>query len=273
MWYPLRLLDTGGLGGLWQTLTIYGGTLVAALPLMRGRWAEPARHPFALLVLALASGWCNTAFILAILDGTVVRVLLLFYLSPVWATLLAVVVLGERPRPLAILALLLALFGAVIMLWSPELAQPWPLARGDWLALSSGMAFALANVATRYLDGVSVQVKTVSSWVGVIGVAGVLIALTATAPGHAAWPVWLGALLLGAVGIVVMSLAVLYGVTHMPVHRSSVILLFEIVIGSASSLWLTHEVVQARDWIGGGLIVLAAVLSSRKQASSEQGKV
>lgn len=278
MWYPLRLLEAGGLGGLWQTFTIYCGTLIVALPLMRGRWSEPARYPVALLILALASGWCNTAFILAILDGTVVRVLLLFYLSPVWATLLAIVVLGERPRPLALLALLLALIGAVIMLWSPAVGLPWPLARSDWLALSSGMAFALANVATRYLGDVSVQVKTVTSWVGVIVVAGVLILATTTAPGlipgailgagadAAPALVWLGALLLGAFGIVVMSFAVLYGVTHLPVHRSAVILLFEIVVGSASSLWLTDEVVQGRDWIGGGLILLAAVLSSREQA-------
>lgn len=263
MWYPLRLLDAAGLGGLWQTFTIFAGALLVAVPLMRGRWGELARHPWALLLLALASGWCNTAFILAVLDGAVVRVLLLFYLSPVWATLLAFVLLGERPGRLGWFALGLALTGAVIMLWAPEVGQPWPLARADWLALSSGMVFALANVVTRHLHGVSVMTKTAVSWSGVIVVAGALIMFTATVPGVAPMPVWLAALLLGALGIVVMSFSVFYGVSHMPVHRSAVILLFEIVIGTASSLWLAHEYVQARDWIGGALVMLAAVLSSR----------
>jgi len=51
-------------------------------------------------------------------------------------------------------------------------------------------------------------------------------------------------------------------VTHMPVHRSAIILLFEIVVGAASSLLLTNEVVHSREWIGGALVMLAAYLTA-----------
>jgi drug/metabolite transporter (DMT)-like permease len=69
--------------------------------------------------------------------------------------------------------------------------------------------------------------------------------------------------MLGLFGFLVMSLAVLYGVTRMPVHRSAVILLFELVVGAVSSLLLTEETVLPAEWIGGVLIILAAVMAAR----------
>ncbi len=60
-----------------------------------------------------------------------------------------------------------------------------------------------------------------------------------------------------------MTVTVLYGVSHMPVHRSAVILLFELVIGAVSALLLTDEVVLMREWLGGALIVAAAYMAAR----------
>jgi len=77
------------------------------------------------------------------------------------------------------------------------------------------------------------------------------------------------AVLLGLCGFLVMSLAVIYGVTRMPVHRSAVILLFELVVGAVSSLLLTDEVILLREWLGGGLIVVAAYVAAHIHARSE----
>jgi drug/metabolite transporter (DMT)-like permease len=268
MWYPLRLLETHGLHGLWSTLLIYCGTLLSALWLMQGRYAELRRAPWLLLGIGLASGWTNTAFILAVLDGNVVRVLLLFYLSPLWATLLGWWWLGETIRPRTVAVLVIALLGAIIMLWSPASPLPWPQDRADWLALSAGMGFAVLNVMVRQLQNVSVQTKTVIGWLGVIVFAGFLIVMTGQPLGSVSAVTIAAALLFGAVVLVNMSLAVVYGVTHMPVQRSAVILLFEIVAGAVSAQWLTDEVVTNRQWLGGALVVLAAWLSARPQAET-----
>jgi drug/metabolite transporter (DMT)-like permease len=63
-----------------------------------------------------------------------------------------------------------------------------------------------------------------------------------------------------------MTLSVFYGVTRMPVPRSAVILLFELVAGALSSLWLTDEVVLLQEWLGGLMIVTAAWLAARIHA-------
>ena len=85
VWYPLRLLETAGLNGLWTAWVIF---TVAALPGLWMEWskrAELLEQPGLMLLIAAANGWLNVAFVLAVLDGNVVRVLLLFYLSSLWA--------------------------------------------------------------------------------------------------------------------------------------------------------------------------------------------
>ncbi|MCR4300289.1 MAG: DMT family transporter, partial [Sulfuricaulis sp.] len=59
------------------------------------------------------------------------------------------------------------------------------------------------------------------------------------------------------------------GVTHMPVHRSAVLALIELVAGAVSQQLLTDEVVSIREWIGGGLIVLGAYLSARSSSPKD----
>ncbi|MDX5152469.1 MAG: DMT family transporter, partial [Acidiferrobacterales bacterium] len=248
--------------GLWSTFLLYSGTLPTMFWLMRGRWREFTEAPGLLLAIALASGACNTTFILAIIEGNVVRVLLLFYLSPLWATLMGWLFLREQLHRNSVLVLGLALIGAVIMLWQPEAGVPWPQARSDWLALFSGFSFALVNVLVRHTQTVSVYSKTASAWLGVILVAGILILLSGRIVGEASVATLLSALLIGALVLVIMTLSVVYGVTHLPVHRSAVILLFEIVAGAVSAQLLTNEVVLLREWLGGGFVMLAAYLSA-----------
>lgn len=63
--------------------------------------------------------------------------------------------------------------------------------------------------------------------------------------------------------IIIMTSTVLYGVTHMPVYRSAVILLFELVAAAVSAQWLSDEVISGKEWVGGSMIMLAGYLSAR----------
>lgn len=265
VWYPLRLLETAGLDGLWVSLAAYAAALLLGLPVLWRMLRDGTHGGSWLLLMALASGWLNVSFILAMLDGTVVRVLLLFFLSPLWSLLLAWLLLGERLQPASLVLLVLALAGALVMLWNPALGWPWPQDGADWLALSSGFAFALTNVLARRLEQVSLGVKTVASWCGVLVVtmAGLLLL-------QPAWPTvgpgpWIGAVLLGWFGFVIMTLAVLYGVSRLPVQRSAIILPVELVVGALSAWWLAEETVHSQEWIGGALIITAAFISARRR--------
>ncbi|WP_201345373.1 DMT family transporter [Thiohalobacter sp. COW1] len=272
VWYPLRLLEGGGLHGLWSILIAYSTAMLLGLVLLWRHGGELRRDPQALLVMALANGWCNVAFVLAVIEGPVMRVLLLFYLSPLWSVILARLILGERLSREARLVFAMALTGAVIMLWNPALGLPWPQGTGDWLAVSAGFGFALSNVMIRRMQALSVWSKTAVSWVGVLVVAlTMLVVAGQTEVPTVAGGVWLGAVGLGIFGIVVMTLTVQYGVSHLPIHRSAVILLFELVAGAVSAYLLAHELVKPQEWVGGALIVAAAYVSAH--AARRQGEV
>ncbi len=266
VWYPLRLLEAQGLAGLWSAAISYGAALVVCVWIFGRDHRALQENLLYLALMGLAAGWCNVAFIMAVLEGTVVRVLLLFYLSPFWAVCLGWLMLGERLDGKSLLVFVIAVCGAMIMLWDETIGMPWPRNEADWLAVSSGFAFALSNVYIRKMHHVGVWLKSVSSWLGVVLVAIVWVAFSHTSLPDIGSGVLLAAIALGLCGFLVMTVAVQYGVTHMPLHRSAVILLFELVIGAVSSLLLTDEVVLVREWVGGAMIVTAAYLAARIHA-------
>jgi drug/metabolite transporter (DMT)-like permease len=270
VWYPLRLLEARGLAGLWSALISYGSALCVCVWAFFTERRSLRDNLLPLFFLGLSAGWCNVAFIMAVLDGTVVRVLLLFYLSPFWAVLLGWLLLDERPDGRMLLVFVTAVGGAIIMLWDAHIGLPWPRDASDWLAVSAGFAFALSNVIVRRLQTVGIWLKSVATWLGVVVVAGIwIVAGHAPSPGIDAGT-FVFAILLGVGGFLVMTLTVQYGVARMPVHRSAVILLFELVAGAVSSLLLTDETVLPREWLGGAMIVVAAWLAARIHAGEER---
>jgi drug/metabolite transporter (DMT)-like permease len=263
IWYPLRLLESGGFVGVWLTLTLYTTAFIASLPFTWRAMSEFSRRPWLLLLLMLAAGWTNIAFVEAVLQGNILRVLLLFYLSPLWTVIMGRIVLGERLSRVALISLLIAMGGALTMLWDENIGVPWPRDSADWFAISAGFAFATSNVLVRKMDDISVRMKSASVWAGVVLVALIMIPLLQLEIPHLTVGIFTGALALGLFGILIMTVLVQYGVTHLPVHRSAVLALIELVAGAVSQQLLTNEVVSLREWAGGALILVGAYLSAR----------
>ncbi len=255
VWYPLRLLEAQGLDGLWQTLISYSAAVLVAVPLWRRLRCVKA-HWISYSLLALAAGWASLAFILAMLEGTVVRVMLLFYLAPVWTLLLARLFLGEFFTPRILGLMLLAMAGAVLMLWEPEALQKSHMV-ADSLAVSSGLAFAISNVLIRRLQHEPLIVKAQVTWIGCVIVAGAAIVLRADpVPDVALMPV-LWAMLLGVGGFALANIMLQYGVSHLPAQRSAVILLFELIVAGVSAALLAGETLTLQELLGGLMILLA----------------
>lgn len=266
IWYPMRLLEAQALSGIWLALVIYATALAASLPRTWSSVRELARSPRHMLLLMLAAGWTNIAFIEAVLAGNILRVLLLFFLAPLWAVLMGWAVLGERLSPLAIASLLIAMSGAVTMLWDARLGLPWPSSAADWYALSSGFAFAASMVITRSAQHLPIAAKVLAVTSGVTLLAVVIIALGGIPLPAIGAGTWLGATALGIFGILVMTALVQYGVTHLPVYRSSVLALVELVAAAVSQQLLTDEIVTLREWTGGAFIVAGAWMAARVTA-------
>ena len=69
-------------------------------------------------------------------------------------------------------------------------------------------------------------------------------------------------MLLIALLLMAATLLVQYGVTRMPATRASVLFLFELVVAAIASYYLAHESMAINEWIGGSLIVAAAIFAA-----------
>ena len=266
-WFPFRQIEAHGLHPVWTTALVYGAIFLAMSVLRRHAWRAFAASP-GLLLLGLAAGFTNVGFNWAVTQGDVVRVVLLFYLMPLWSVLLAWLFLGERPMPAALARMALALAGVAVVLKTPEAEWPLPASLADWLGVAAGFSFSVTNILLRRLRTVPGESRAFAMFggcalvAGATALAGTALGAMAALPPLAAAPDWLGwAALLGA-GFVLANVCLQYGAARLAASTTSVIMLSEVLFASISSVALGAGGMDARVWAGGSLIVLAALWSS-----------
>ena len=264
-WWPFRQLQQRGLHPLWATVLIYA-VAVAAITLWRpGAWRELRRTP-SLWLLVLASGTTNAAFNWGVTAGDVVRVVLLFYLMPLWALLLARLLLHEAPGAMALLRIALALGGAALVLW-PETGGGWPLPRNftEWLGVLGGFSFALNNVLLRREAQRPEAARALAMFTGGALVAGALataLALQgAVPPPPAPATGWVVGGLAMAAAFLLGNAALQYGAARLPANVTALVLMTEILFAAGSALLLGAGHLTPVLALGGGLIVAAALLA------------
>ena len=263
IWYPYRVLQQAGVSGPLATLITYLLAMLFGSFMLPRVWREIRSAGWWALLLLFSAGWANFGYVLAMLHGEVMRVLLLFYMAPVWTILFSFWLLGERLNRYGYLVIALSLAGAFIMLWEPRLGLPLPQNTSEWLGLTAGIGFALSNVVSRRASHLSVEAKTFSIWIGTALLTAPLLYWQGSGQvtGIAAQS-WLILACLG-VALCAVSFAVQYGVTHMPANRAMLLFLFELVVAAISSYFLAGESMLLLDWLGAALIVSASLLSGK----------
>lgn len=265
-----------GASGVASSFYTYGiATLLAGLYFAKHlfrHWRQLFKQPQAVVWIGLVAGWTNLSYVLAVIDGEVMRVMLLFYLSPLWTLLLARFWLKEPITRIGFISILIAMVGAYIMLAGPfsEVASRLPLPRNsaEWLALSAGMGFSLTNVITRKSHHLSLLQKSFSVWLGVIVVATIAAPVLVNVYGQSfPSPSFFSAnnwLLMTLIALLLLAatMFVQFGVTQLSAIRASVLFLFELVVAAIASYYLAHEAMSLNEWIGGSLIIIAALTSA-----------
>ncbi len=272
IWYPYRVLQDAGISGVMATFLTYFLALLCGAFVLPRVWRERSTLGGWALLLVLSAGWANLGYVLGMLQGEVMRVLLLFYLAPVWTVLFSFWLLGERLNRYGYAIVALSLGGAFIMLGRPGLGLPLPHNPAEWLGLSAGMGFALSNVVSRRAGHLSVEVKSFSLWLGTVVLTLPFLLWQGGLPGQVATISAASWLLLALMGVVLCatSFAVQYGVTHLPANRAIVLFLSELVFAAISSSLLAHELLGVRDGLGALLIVAASLLSGRSMREVKQ---
>jgi drug/metabolite transporter (DMT)-like permease len=168
--------------------------------------------------------------------------------------------------------MLISIVGAFVMLYDPQVGGlPIPRNTSEWLALTSGIGFAVTNIITRKAQQLSLVAKSFAVWVGVFVVSLIYMAYK---DGEILSPSFFNArhwLIMLLIAFLLMAATVLvqYGVTHIAATRASILFLFELVVAAIASYYLTNAAMAWNEWLGGSLIVLAAVFASSQPESAK----
>ena len=259
-WIPVRHLQAAGVDAVWTTLGLFVGAVAILAPVLVRH--PPARAAFTprMLVTGLLTGGAFVLYTVSLVLTEVVTAILLFYLSPVWATALGRVLLAEKLTASRVAALALGLGGLWVVLGS-ESGVPLPRNAGDWCALIAGVMWALGTLRVHQDAAVSPIAHTASLFIVGTVVIAVIGSLPATAgPMPVVTASTATIVLVLAVLSVLSAGGILWGARFVSPGRAGLLLMLEVITGLASAAVLADEPFGLTQVVGSALIVAAAVV-------------
>lgn len=263
-WIPLRALEQAGLYEVLPALMFNLIPMILILPLIAWRWPRIRQAPLHFHLTGLVVGLSLVSYTNAFLYTDVVRVLILFYLTPVWGFLLARIFLGDLITPVRWLSILFGI-GGMLTIFGVEAGIPLPSNIGDWIALAAGILWAIASLMM--LMGKESPIDYALwffLWNGLAAIGVTLLFFSQSDAAIPAFDVFLDVLPwmipLALVLIIPAGFAVIYGPTQLNPGIVGVIFMVEIGVGAITASILTDEPFGLRELLGVAMITLAALI-------------
>lgn len=263
-WLPLRAFAENGLTGGWATLALFVAPIVVMLPLALIRLGRGQPIGIFHVLTGLLTGGALALYSESLLLTDVARALILFYVTPVWSTLLELVFLKRPLTRARALALVLGLAGLVTILGG-RTGIPLPQNAGDVLALLAGVVWACGSFRVRLAPSVGLF-EEVFSFFFYGSLVALAMALIPTTP--AVQPPDLSVLVELLPWLAIAAIAymipifwgILWGSKHIDSGRLGILLQIEAVVGIASAAILTDEPFGLVEILGTALVISAGLV-------------
>lgn len=262
-WLPIKALSDRGIDGMHLVFIAFLSGVLLLSPWLYKQYSWWKKSIGFMLMISLSGGIANAAFQTAIYHGDVIRVMILFYMLPVWSVIGGKIFLKEKIDSVRIIAVILCLSGASIILdvWHAS----WEgITWIDILAVSSGMGLAATNILFRFTQHIPVMSKVCFMFLGcamLIGGSLVVFPTSAALPGHGVMAL---AVAYGALWLTLITFGTQWGVTQMEAGRSAIIIVVELVVAVISSAFIIGSGLMLYEIIGGLMVLTAAVLEGSR---------
>ena len=261
-WIPLRALEEIGLHGLWITVVYFLIPTICVIPITVWRWIHVKNGGLSLQLTAMLAGGALLLYSTAIVYTDVVRAILLFYLTPIWASILARIFLGDEITTQRIIAMATAVLG-MLTIFGLGTRFPIPQNIGDWLGIGSGFLWAVAMVRIRMTESHSaIELTTGFFQWSLIFSASVawLLAPTYIPKIEQTLPVLPLLFFFTAFLVLPGTYASLWGPKHLSPGIVGLLFMSEIVVGAISVAIFAGEPFGIREFIGVFLILGASIV-------------
>ena len=262
-WIPQRALEAGGLTGGWATISQMVIPFAMLLPISLWRLYKGQSFGLEYPLIGRLFGGGIACYANSFLLTDVVRALILFYITPVWTTIFEIVFLRQIPRFYRYITLVLALSGVWIV-FGQEGVIPLPQNSGDWIALLGGILIAASAVRMEIKkpEGIYPILFSFFFYGGLFTLiqSYFLSDYLGDAPSIESWVTMLPWLILIAILFHIPTNIVILGApSRIGAGIFSIIILFEIVVGTFSAAVLTDELIGWREILGSSFIIFAGL--------------
>ncbi|MEM7424856.1 MAG: DMT family transporter [Pseudomonadota bacterium] len=263
-WLPLREIDAQGLSGPWTVVVINLFPLLFFLPVAIARRKSISENFRSLAILSALMSAGLIFYMLGLVYTSIMRATLLFYMTPVWSTLFAIVLLSERVIWQRWAAIVIGFAGLFLML-SAKGSAGGSLNIGDVMGFAAGIFWGAGAAYSRLRD--DLPPADTSACIFFISFVLALVLIWPLSEGPLAvpeWSAWLAATPVAAAFSILIFLPTLYIIIwctqHLSPGRVGILMMSEVLVAAISAPVLAGELLTAQEWIGGILIVGAGVL-------------
>jgi drug/metabolite transporter (DMT)-like permease len=259
LWVPMRHIEAMGLSGLWVVVLFHFLPALAMLPLIV-KTAPSSRRDWGRAAVAGALMGAGFAlYALGLVVASVTKTVILFYMTPIWSTVIAYFVLRERAGWRRWLAIAAALVGCALVTGVSRDELRFDPA--DLLGLLSGLFWALGSVVIRRYD--ALNFVTVSFLQYLFG--GIMALLAALYFGD---PIPQLNALLQAIPPAFLASVVLFLPSVLLIFRImqyvspglvGILMLSEALVAAVSAAFWLGETLSSMQWIGVGAILTTGV--------------
>ena len=260
-WIPLRALEDAGINGLWITVVYFLIPTICLIPIVLSRWQHVKQGGISLQLTTMLSGGALLLYSTSIVYTDVVRAMLLFYLTPIWATILARIFLGDLITPSRIIAMLMAILG-MLTIFGLGARFPIPQNIGDWLGIGSGL-WAVAMVRIRMSESHSAIELTAGffQWSLIFSAGAAFLLAPSQIPDiEQVLPALPLLLIFMALLVLPGTYASLWGPKYLSPGIVGLLFMTEIIVGAISVALLAGEPFGIRELMGVLLIAGASML-------------
>ena len=257
LWIPMRYAETFGLSGLWVVTMFHLLPAAAMCPFVIRAYIADQWNWF---IAGLAGGLMGIGFVfygLGLVAASVTKTTVLFYLTPVWATLFAYILLSERFDSGRWFAIIGAITGCLLVMRVNPFAFGFDNA--DLLGLVSGMAWAAGSVIIRrYPEADFRHITFMQYFFGGLFAGGAALFIGDGVPAFnnlvAASPV----VFLASVVVFLPTVLLIFRIMqYLSPGLVGILMLSEVLVAALSSWLFLHETLTPLQWAG-----VVAILST-----------
>ena len=263
-WLPLRSIEQSGIVGSWSIVLVNACPLIILVPLIFFNLDKLKKYPKPIFFAGIMIGAAFTFYANGLVQTSVIRATLLFYLSPIWSTIIGIIWLNERLTIARVISIIVALIGLILLLYDFRNQETVMLNFGDFSSILSGLFWALGASILKKWSNLTIIPLTAIVYFSTTSLSILLaiIVYKAPIPSLALIGQNFSTAFIWSVIVLLPSFCIIFRISQILFPgRVGILMMSEVAVAVISAkILLPEEQMVILQWIGASAILLAGVV-------------